>query len=119
VLDLLDPNHTLISHKVYRESCLYLQNGIYVKDLRIFGDRELKDLVIIDNSAYSFGYQIDNGIPIIPFYDNYEDEELRYLIPYLKKLAVEEDCRDLNRDYFKIYVLGENENVKEAVKEIY
>jgi len=46
------------------------EEGIYIKDLRIFSDRNINDIVIIDNAVYSFGYQIDNGIPIIPFYDN-------------------------------------------------
>jgi CTD small phosphatase-like protein 2 len=30
----------------------------------------------VDNAVYSFGYQLDNGIPIIPFYEDKRDEEL-------------------------------------------
>ena len=48
-------------------------DGIHLKDLRIFRDRDLKDLLIIDNAAYSFGFQVENGVPIIPFYDNKND----------------------------------------------
>jgi len=49
------------------------EEGVHIKDLRVIGNRDLKDLVIVDNAAYSFGYQIDNGVPIIPFYDNKND----------------------------------------------
>jgi len=33
-------------------------------------------LVLVDNAAYSYAWQLDNGIPIVPFYDNKEDREL-------------------------------------------
>lgn len=44
------------------------------------------DIILVDNAGYSFGYQIDNGIPIIPFYKNKDDTELKDLIPYLRTL---------------------------------
>ena len=50
-------------------------------------------MVIVDNSAYSFAHQIDNGIPIIPFYDDKEDEEMLHLIYYLNCLSEVEDVR--------------------------
>lgn len=46
------------------------EEGVYIKDLRIIKNRNLKDVVIIDNAVYSFGFQLDNGIPILPFYDD-------------------------------------------------
>lgn len=55
---------------MYRENCVTTDEGIYIKDLRIFANRNIDDIVIVDNAVYSFGYQIENGIPIIPFYDN-------------------------------------------------
>jgi CTD small phosphatase-like protein 2 len=64
-----------------------------VKDLRIIRNRELKDMVIVDNSVYSFAYQIDNGIPIIPFYHEQTDEEMLHLIFYLDCLSTCEDVR--------------------------
>ena len=47
----------------------------------------MKDLVIIDNAVYSFGFQLDNGIPILPFYEDKSDEEMLHLTHYLKCLA--------------------------------
>lgn len=53
---------------------------MYVKDLRIFEHcRRMEDIVIVDNAVYSFGFQLENGIPIIPFYEDKEDEELLHL----------------------------------------
>ena len=57
-----------------------------MKDLRIFRNRSLEDLVIVDNSVYSFSFQINNGIPIIPFYEDKEDEEMLHLIYYINCL---------------------------------
>jgi CTD small phosphatase-like protein 2 len=39
----------------------------------------LKDILIIDNSCLSFAFNIDNGIPIVPFYDDNNDQELKHL----------------------------------------
>jgi CTD small phosphatase-like protein 2 len=61
--------------------------GVYVKDLRILKNRSLKDVVIIDNAVYSFGFQLDNGIPILPFYDDKNDSELEHLVYYLQCLS--------------------------------
>ena len=41
-------------------------------------------MVLVDNAAYSYAWQVDNGIPIIPYYDNKEDRELLHLEGYLK-----------------------------------
>ena len=71
--------------------------GYYVKDLRVIRNRQMKDLVLVDNSVYSFAYQIDNGIPIISYYDDPNDEELLHLMYYIKCLADCDDVRDKNR----------------------
>lgn len=68
-----------------------------VKDLRIFENRELKDIVLIDNAAYSFANQLDNGIPIIPFEDKKDDTEMLDLLEYLRMLSKKEDVREENR----------------------
>jgi len=83
--------------------------GYYVKDLRIIANRALEDLVIVDNSVYSFAYQIDNGIPIIPFYHDPKDEEMLHLIFYLNCLATCEDVRVQNREAFELYKLADSE----------
>ena len=96
VLDFLDPQKQLISHRLYRDSCIETEEGVYIKDLRVLTHSnpkyKLKDVVIIDNAVYSFGFQIENGVPILPFYNDKNDEELKHLVFYLKCLA---DCKDV------------------------
>jgi len=51
-------------------------------------------LIIVDNAVYSFGYQLDNGIPIIPYYDDKaNDEELMHLVYYFSCISTSEDVR--------------------------
>jgi CTD small phosphatase-like protein 2 len=66
----------------------------------------MKDLVIVDNSVYSFAYQINNGIPIIPFYEDPNDEEMLHLIFYLNCLATAEDVRVSNKEAFELESLA-------------
>lgn len=71
-----------------------------MKDLRIIANRELKDLIIVDNAVLCFSLQIENGIPILPFYSDKNDDELLHLLFYLKSLAEADDIRPLNRGAF-------------------
>jgi CTD small phosphatase-like protein 2 len=73
-----------------------------VKDLRIIKNRNLKDIVIVDNCAFCFGYQVENGIPIIAWTDDKFDRELYNLTHYIRQLATVEDVRLLNRETFKL-----------------
>jgi hypothetical protein len=78
------------------------EEEIYVKDLRIFKNIDLKKIVIIDNSVLSFAFQIDNGIPILPFYDNKKDSEMLILVNYLKHLSKVDDVLKENRKFLKM-----------------
>ena len=63
----LDPESTLISGLLCRPSCVLTEQGCYVKDLRLFQEQNLSNVVIVDNYVHSFGLQMENGIPIVPF----------------------------------------------------
>ena len=66
-------------------------------------------MVIIDNSALSFALNVNNGIPILPFYDNKADEELKHLGFYLNCLQESnvEDVRVHNEEAFNLLKLGQ------------
>lgn len=100
VLKKLDPTSSFIIKSLFRENCC--QKGkVYVKDLRIFKNRSLKDIILVDNSCYSFVHNISNGIPIIPYYDDKNDQELRSLALLLSSLSELDDVRPAIRNIFK------------------
>ena len=107
VLDYLDPQGQLIHHRLYRENCIPVK-GAYIKDLRILKDRKLKNIAIVDNAAYSFAYQLENGIPIITWHDDPCDRELYNLMDYLKVLAESTDVREINREVFNLHTFYED-----------
>jgi len=56
VIDLIDPTGTLIDFRLYRQHCFETNEGIFIKDLRVIKNRDLKDVILVDNSVYSFGF---------------------------------------------------------------
>ena len=51
---------------------------MYIKDLRII-NREMSQIILVDNAAYSYFFQLENGIPIISYYQGSLDFELKEL----------------------------------------
>ena len=92
ILDYLDPNKQFITLRLYRESCIAGEKG-FIKDIRIFLRRNLEDIIIVDNLILSFAFQIDNGIPILSWYGETKDKELKKLIDFLKVLKFLPDVR--------------------------
>jgi len=57
IIDYLDPDGKLIQARYYRPSCVRTRNpDFYIKDMRIFYQRKLSDIVLVDNSVYSFAF---------------------------------------------------------------
>ena len=104
ILNHLDKDKKLIHHRLYRQNCIQYGDAgnVYIKDLRVLEKRELKNVLIVDNAPYSFASQIENGYPIIPFYDNKADNELLVLLDYIKTLVVSDDVRSNNRAKFRL-----------------
>lgn len=94
----LDPVGTHIVRALGKSSCILTREGYYVKDLRIFSDRELKNIVIVDDNITSFAFQLSNGVPVVPYEGEESDEELRFLIDYLRDLDLAEDVRSANEE---------------------
>ena len=76
----------------------------------------LSRVALIDNNSISYALNIDNGIPILPFYNDSEDEELRHLTYYLNCMVEqaessgqELDVREHNREAFGLAGLRELE----------
>ena len=105
VLDFLDPDNNIFEARLYRKDCIFTQveeSKFYIKDLEIFKNFDLKDIVLIDNSVLSFAYHLNNGIPIVPYYDSVEDSELIILSKYLLFIADCDDLRECNKEHINM-----------------
>ena len=60
----------------------------------MFEGIDMKDIVIVDNAVYSFGFQLLNGVPILPYYEDPNDTELYHLIDFMKMLSKSDDMRE-------------------------
>jgi RNA polymerase II subunit A small phosphatase-like protein len=88
VADLLDPNHVFRA-RLFRESCTYY-NGNYIKDLSRLG-RDIRKVIIIDNSPVSYIFHQDNAVPVTSWFDDMNDTELLTLVPIFDRLALVDD----------------------------
>ena len=84
VIDGLDCKD-LIDHKLYREHT-YDYNGINVKDLSKLG-RDLNKVIIIDNIEENYMFQPNNGLNIIDFEGDENDNELHFILEDLLKVV--------------------------------
>lgn len=101
ILNLLDPKNQYITYRMFRDSCIETEEGIFIKDLRVFANRSLDELVLVDNAFYSFGFQLDNGVPIVPFFRDKEDVELQELHDFLVTVKNEKSIKNSIRTYFR------------------
>ena len=101
VINYLDPNKNLIKFRLYRNNCININDKFFIKDLRIIQGVDIKDIILLDNSIYSFTTQLNNGILVNSFFNDKNDIELynvyEYLINYLLKA---DDVRTINEQFF-------------------
>ena len=98
LLDIID-KQGFCPFRLFREHCTLI-NTSFVKDLKRLG-RDLKDIIIVDNSPISYALNPDNGLPILSWFDDRDDRELYHLTPILEFLA---DIPDV-REYIKKIVV--------------
>ncbi|XP_026487505.1 carboxy-terminal domain RNA polymerase II polypeptide A small phosphatase 1 [Nymphalis io] len=84
VADLLD-RWGVFRARLFRDSCVF-HRGNYVKDLNSLG-RDLRRVVIVDNSPASYIFHPDNAVPVASWFDDMTDSELLDLIPFFEKLS--------------------------------
>lgn len=89
-----------------------------MKPLQVL-NRDLSRLVIIDNSAICFCKDLDNGIPIVSFFDNKNDLELLMLLGYLEQLENAVDVREFNRKHLKLYKYSRHDNLKSLYDDLF
>ena len=111
LLDIIDKNHNCYC-RLFREHCSMV--GItYIKDLNKLG-RDLKDIIIVDNSPLSYSFNHDNGLPILTWFNDKNDKELYYITPILEFLS---DVYDV-REYIKQIVINDCISYNNTIKVI-
>ena len=125
ILEFLDPEHIYFNYRLYQEHCykFTINDKIYfTKNLNIFKNiANLKDIIIVDCSVLGFGFFLENGIPIIPFYDYKEDVELTILSYYLVNISSNYDLRqalkrDMKLDVYLEVAKKKNEKINSPEK---
>jgi CTD small phosphatase-like protein 2 len=100
LLNILEREERFTHHRLFRDSCVCVE-GNYLKDLTVLG-RPLSSTCILDNSVQAFGFQLDNGIPILGWFDDESDDELLKLLPFLDHLRSCQDVRPTLKHTFKL-----------------
>jgi Dullard-like phosphatase family protein len=91
LLDIIDKKG-LCPFRLFREH-YSLINATFVKDLKRLG-RDLKSIIIVDNSPLSYSLHPQNGIPILTWFEDKSDRELFEIIPILEFLSGVPDVRE-------------------------
>ncbi|KAG5502067.1 hypothetical protein GH5_05011 [Leishmania sp. Ghana 2012 LV757] len=86
LMDEIDPQGILGNLRLFREHCTLCERS-YVKDLHRLG-RDLRRVVIIDNSPAAYSFQQRNAIPIKTWINDPKDRELFLLLPLLDSLSM-------------------------------
>ena len=126
VLDFLDPEKKYFYNRLYRSNCIDIKldgKDIYIKDLEIFEDFDLKNILIVDNSVLAFAFHLDNGIPILPYYNAEKDYELLFCAYYFESIYNYDDLREINKqnmklDYYMNQAIKEKKEDEEEENEV-
>ena len=76
-------------------------------------------MILVDNAAYSYFFQMNNGVPIVPYYKGKNDYELRYLANYIYNLLNEEDVQEYNARYFRLEEYFQCKDAKSLIRRVY
>lgn len=118
ILDVIDKKREIFSFRLFRKHCYPTEKGLFIKDLRILSRSE-KQILLVDNAAYSYGFQPFNGVPILPFLGDKQDAELLFLSEYLDWIKDADDVRKVNKEFFKHHVFLEGGSIKSIMKKLF
>ena len=91
LLDLIDKKG-YCPYRLFREHCSLI-NTTFVKDLQRLG-RDIKNIIIVDNSPVSYALHPENGLPILTWFEDKSDRELYKITPILQFLSSIPDVRE-------------------------
>lgn len=106
VVNFIETKQKFFSYRLYKQQCLIKPGEYSFKNLEVLcSNRELKDIILVDNSVKSFAFSLKNGIPILDYKGINSDIELVYLSKYLHSLSKSEDVRVKIKQDFAAFLL--------------
>ena len=119
ILNNIDSENKFFFLKFFREDCLFINNNVYLKNLEFINNLNFEKCVLVDNSPLHFYRNLENTVPILPFYGDEEDSELLKLEVFLKDLVKIKDFRKGIDGFFFLKKFCQEENFEVLVKKIY
>ena len=102
IINYIEKDKKYFSMRLYRNSCIFIEPGLFIKDLRIFTPyRKMEDIILVDNSLFAFCNQLNNGILITSFFEDKTDNFLQNLEGYLEMIKNVNDIREINKQSFQ------------------
>lgn len=101
IMKILDPRRQYVSNMLYRDSCCKTKSGKLVKDLSVIAGVPMEDMILVDNNMYSLWPQPSNGVPILHFTFDKQDQELETLADLLDSVT-DKPHQDLFADTFRV-----------------
>ena len=109
IINYIERDKKYFKMRLYRNHCIFIEPGLYIKDLRIFSNiKKLEDIIILDNSLFSFANQLNNGILITSFFCDMNDSFLENVKCYLEYIKNEKDIRLINKESFRLEEIKED-----------
>ena len=112
ILDFIEKRQQYFAHRLYYPQCVVKKGQYSCKDLEIFcHNRNLNNVVIVDNLVSNYCMHIKNGIPILYYKGSDVDTQLIHLASYLRTLAEAKNISVVIKNDFTTS-LSINESIK-------
>jgi len=105
LVEMIDPNHSIISAILDRKNCHATAQNKCVKDVGVVGNRDPERCVLLDYKPQNVAFSLDNALILVHWNGSSTDNELEDLGRYLEYLSEEDRPAKANRvcyDYSKI-----------------
>ena len=117
LVEIIEKEGPIFSGCFYRSECTELstlKETFFVLDFSVFDNINLDETLLIDSSIMHFAFQLGNGVPVLPFFDNKNDAELKTLAKFLMSAGDDETLKAFCKKHLKL-----EEKYKEINEETY
>lgn len=111
ILNYIERKGKYFAHRLFKDHCIVKEDAYLFKNLNLLTyNRDIKDILIVDNSVRNFALFICNGLPILEFNGSDEDTELCKLTNFLVNISSENNFTDIIKENIVRILLSEQVN---------